>query len=176
MMRQYLPVVLIAILLAAAALGTLDAPAEAADGGYASRCGGGKIFLTAKEKRLLTLHNNARKDHGLKPLCVSPALQRAARAHSEDMIQRDYFSHITKGENEGACERITRFGYHWSRCGENIGYNATPDGVFRSWMRSSIHRRNILDPKFHEVGVGACTGTYIDSKTTMYTVDFATRL
>jgi uncharacterized protein YkwD len=176
MMCRYLPVVLFSILLAAAGLGTLDPPAGAAGGGYASSCGGGKIFLHAKEMRLLTLHNNARNDHGLRSLCVSPVLQRAARAHSEDMIQRDYFSHLTKGENEGACARISNFGYHWSRCGENIGYNTTPDGVFRSWMRSSIHRRNILDSKFHEVGIGACTGDYIDSKTTMYTVDFGTRL
>jgi hypothetical protein len=42
-------------------------------------------------------------------------------------------------------------------------------------MRSSLHRRNILDGKFHEIGIGACTGDYIDSKTTMYTVDFGTR-
>ena len=95
---RFLPVVFVAILLAG--LGTVIPPAEAAGGGYASRCGGGKIYLHAKEKRLLTLHNNARRDHGSKPFCVSPALQRAARAHSEDMIQRDYFSHYTKGKNE----------------------------------------------------------------------------
>jgi uncharacterized protein YkwD len=170
---RYLPVVFVAILLAG--LGTVIPPAEAAGGGYASRCGGGKIYLHAKEKRLLTLHNNARRDHGLKPFCVSPALQRAARAHSEDMIQRDYFSHYTKGKNESACMRITNFGYQWSYCAENIGYNTTPDGVFRSWMRSPGHRRNILNGKLHEIGLGAHTGHYIDRKTTMYTIDFATR-
>jgi uncharacterized protein YkwD len=172
---RYVLVVFVAILLAAAGLGTLDSPAKATGGGYASRCGGGKIFLYAREKRLLTLHNNARKNYGLRPFCVHPALQKAARAHSKDMIQRDYFSHHTKGKNEGACARIRRFGYLWSSCGENIGYNATPDGMFRSWMRSSIHRRNILDGRFHEIGIGACTGDYIDLKTTMYTVDFGAR-
>jgi uncharacterized protein YkwD len=39
-------------------------------------------------------------------------------------------------------------------------------------MRSSIHRPNILDGRFHEIGIGACTGHYNDSKTTMYTTDF----
>jgi uncharacterized protein YkwD len=172
---RYLLVVFVAILIAAACLGTTDSPARADGGGYASRCGGGKIFLYAREKRLLTLHNNARKNHGLKPFCVHPALKKAARAHSKDMIQRDYFSHQTKGSNEGACARIRRFGYAWSSCGENIGYNATPDGMFRSWMHSSIHRRNILDGRFREIGIGACTGDFIDSKTTMYTVDFGAR-
>lgn len=172
---RYSLVVFVAILLAAAGLSTINSPAEAAGGGYASRCGGGKIFLYAREKRLLTLHNDARKNHGLRPFCVHPALQKAARAHSEDMIQRDYFSHITKGSDEDACTRIRRFGYRWAYCGENIGYNATPDGMFRSWMRSSFHRRNILDGRFREIGIGARTGDYIDSRTTMYTVDFGAR-
>jgi hypothetical protein len=92
-------VVFVAILLAAAGLISVDSPVEAAGGGYASRCGGGKIFLYAREKRLLTLHDNARKNHGLKPFCVHPALQKAARAHSKDMIQHDYFSHDTRGRN-----------------------------------------------------------------------------
>ena len=172
---RYLPVVFVVILCAAASLGTVDSPAKAAGGGYASRCGGGEIFLYAKEKRLLILHNNARRDHGLSTFCVSPALQRAARAHSRDMIQRDYFSHFTKGKNESACTRITNFGYNWSYCGENIGMNATPDGMFGSWMGSPGHRRNILDPKFREIGIGARTGDYLGRKTTMYTVDFGAR-
>src|SRR5215213_9922724 len=171
---KYLPVVLAIILCAAAGLVALDSPAEAAGGGYVSRCGGGKIFLHAKEKRLLALHNNARRDRDLRTFCVSPALQKAARAHSKDMIQRDYFSHYTKGKNEDACTRIRRFGYRWSHCGENIGYNTTPDRMFHSWMRSSGHRRNILDGKFRNIGIGAYTGYYFRSKTTMYTVDFGT--
>ena len=105
-----LPVVFVAILLAAAGLIRVDSSAEAAGGGYASRCGGGEIFLYAREKQLLTLHNNTRKNHGLKPFCVHPALQKAARAHSEDMIQHDYFSHDSRGSNENPCTRIRRFG------------------------------------------------------------------
>jgi uncharacterized protein YkwD len=173
-MRSLL-VVLVAILLAAAGLIHVDSPAEAAGGGYVSTCGGGETFLYATEMRLLALHNNARKNHGLKPLCVHPTLQEAARAHSKDMIQHDYYAHITRGSNENACARILRFGYRWSSCAENIGYDAAPEGVFFSWMRSSIHRRNILDSSFREVGIGARTGEHNDSETTMYTVDFGAR-
>jgi uncharacterized protein YkwD len=171
---RYLPVVFVTILLAAVGLGTVVSPAEAA-GGYAGTCGGGKIYLHAKEKRLLTLHNNARTNHGLRPFCVSPTLRKAARAHSRDMIQRDYFSHNTLGKNQDACARITAFGYNWSYCGENIGYNTTPDGMFRSWMGSPAHRTNVLNGKFREIGIGARTGDYSGRKTTMYTVDFGAR-
>jgi uncharacterized protein YkwD len=128
--------------------------------------------LYATEKRLLTLHNNAREKHSPKPFCVHPALQIAARAHSKDMIKRHYFSHHTKGSNEDACSHIRRFGHAWSSCAENIGYDATPEGLFQSWMRISIHRPNILDERFHEIGIGACTEGNSDSNTTMYTVDF----
>jgi uncharacterized protein YkwD len=165
-------VVSVAILLAAAGLIRVDSPAEAAGGDYASGCGGGEIFLYATEKRMLTLHNDARENDGLEPFCVHPTLQKAARAHSKDMIQRHYFSHHTKGSNEDPCSRIRRFGYAWSSCTENIGYNATPEGMFHSWMRSSFHRRNILDERFREIGIGAYTGDYNDTETTMYTVDF----
>jgi uncharacterized protein YkwD len=165
-------VVSVAILIAAAGLTRLDSPAEAAGGDYASGCGGDEVFLYATEKRMLTLHNNARKDYGLKPLCVHPALQKAARVHSKDMIQHHYFSHYTKGGNEAPCKRIQSFGYAWSSCTENIGYDDDPEDMFRAWMRSSIHRRNILDGRFSEIGIGAYTGDYNDSETTMYTVDF----
>ena len=174
-MKHTVVAVFCALLLSIVALGILavEAPvAQAAGGGYVKKCGGGKIFLNASEKKAFELHNAARRDRNLRALCVHPALQRAARAHSKDMIQRDYFSHDTKGRNEGACERIRRYGYRWRECGENIGYNSTPDSMFRAWMGSSGHRRNILNGRFREVGVGAYAGDYGGYRTTMYTVDF----
>ena len=167
-----------ALLLGILALGVLavGAPtAQAAGGGYANKCGGGKMLLNAEEKRTFALHNAARRDRDLKPLCVHPALQKAARAHSKDMIERDYFSHDTEGRDEDACERVRRYGYRWSACGENIGYDATPERMFAAWMGSSGHRANILSGGFREVGIGAHTGDYGDHKTTMYTVDFGAR-
>jgi cysteine-rich secretory family protein len=73
------------------------------------------------------------------------------------MIERDYFSHDTKGRNEDACERIRRYGYAWRVCGENIGSYPDPDSMFNAWMGSSGHRANILSAKSREVGIGART-------------------
>lgn len=177
-MKHTLVAVFSALLLGALTLGVfvVGAPsAQAAGGGNANKCGGGKILLDANEKRAFALHNAARRDRNLKPLCVHPALQKAARAHSKDMIERDYFSHDTKGRNEDACERIRRYGYRWSACGENIGSDSTPERMFKAWMGSSGHRSNILSGRFREVGIGAQTGNYDGFKTTMYTVDFGAR-
>ena len=177
-MKRTVVAVFCALLLGIVALGMLmmEAPvAQAAVGGYVNKCGGGKILLNASEKRTFTLHNAARRDRNLKLFCVHPTLEKAARAHSKDMIERDYFSHDTKGGNEDACERIRRYGYIWRGCGENIGYNSTPDRMFDAWMSSSGHRANILNGGFREVGIGAYTGDYGDYRTTMYTVDFGVR-
>ncbi len=139
-------------------------------------CGGGSITLNANEKRVLVLHNKARKERGLRPLCIDPRLTRAARAHSREMIEEGYFSHSSyDGESTG--ERLKRFGYDLSIHGENLaggtGTNGEPDSTFQGWMNSPGHRVNILDSRFLPVGVGTSTGSFKGFEDyTMYTVDF----
>ena len=142
-------------------------------------CGGESISLKAKEKRVIALHNAVRTARGLKPLCADPRLTRAARSHSREMIEKDYFSHSSyNGETvEG---RLDRFGYHRSAYAENIaggsGSLGKPGSIFRQWMDSPPHRSNILDGRFRPVGVGAYTGIFKGTRDyTMYTVDFGVR-
>lgn len=170
-----------------AAIGFMVADQEsaAAAGGKVNRCGGGKILLDAKEKRTFALHNEIRRQHHLPTFCVHPALEKAARDHSEDMIRRDYFSHNTKGRGETAEERIKRFGYtpqgySFYMIGENIalgsGSSGEPDSIMRSWMKSADHRHNILNGKFREIGIGVSTGTWKGNEgVSMYTADFGVR-
>jgi uncharacterized protein YkwD len=139
-------------------------------------CGGEIISLKAKEKRILALHNAARANHGLKPLCADRRLTRAARSHSREMIEKDYFSHSSYN-GESVSQRLKRFGYRRSVYAENIaggsGILGNPDSIFRRWMNSPSHQGNILDGRFRPVGVGTYTGSYKDTLDyTMYTVDF----
>ena len=162
---KHVAVLLASVLLAAsAALGMSAIKPGKVDAASTTvrACTGGAITLKTIEKRMLELHNRARANHGLPRLCVHPKLQKAARAHSADMIQRDYFSHNTKGRNEGECERIRRFGYRWRNCGENIAWGSGSAGapleIFRvdnpnisgpdNWMDSRDHRSNILNRRF----------------------------
>ena len=65
--------------------------------------------------------------------CVHPALEQVARRHSEDMIGRDYFSHETKGRDEGFAARIRRFGYDDYRAvGENIALGGNQIRIIRA--------------------------------------------
>lgn len=179
-MKRTTGIALALALLTVLAVGTIDtAPAEAARN-YAPKCGGGKIQLTADEKRTFDLHNKYRRNNGVRQLCVHPRLQRAARAHSADMLRRDYFSHDTKGRNESSCERMRRYGYRWRACAENISYGSgkkgAPANTMKRWKDSLGHRRNILNNRYREVGVGVRKGTYERSRNVkMYTVDFGSR-
>lgn len=179
-----LVIALAAVLLATIGLVGVSATdpevTQAADGSYVKKCGRGSIFLNEKASKTFALHNKERREHNLKPFCVHPMLHKAAHAHSKDMIQQDYFSHDTKGRNEDACERIHRYGYRWSVCGENIAYGSgsygEPNNIMSGWMHSIGHRRNIFDKRFREIGIGAYTGNYQGHDgVTMYTVDFGTR-
>ena len=142
-------------------------------------CSGGSITLGVKEERTLVLHNETRADHGLEPLCINPVLTRAARSHSREMVEKDYFSHYSD-DGEGVGARLRRFGYDWSVCGENLagGYSDSgePDSVFELWTKSTHHRANILDGRFRQVGVGTYTGIYKGiEEYTMYAVDFGSQ-
>ncbi|CAN5678958.1 hypothetical protein BH24ACT22_BH24ACT22_18940 [soil metagenome] len=185
---RHLTLILATFFLAAATAVSVSAAnpsvAEAAGGGKVKRCGGGKIFLNAKEKETFIRHNRIRRSHNLRTFCVHSKLQKAARAHSRDMIRRDYFSHDTKGRG-GFDERLKRFGYtprgyKYYTVGENIaggnGPYGEPGKIMRGWMKSSGHRRNILNGKFRQIGIRTYTGTYKRHKGwTMYTADFGTR-
>ena len=176
MILRYATVVFVATVLATVDALSVSAieprKAEAAD--TVRTCGGGKIKLNAKEERTLKLHNQASKNRGIRRLGVHPKPTKAARAHSADMIRKDYFGHGNVGR------RLKRYGYNWRVYGENIGGGSgrygRPGNVFKRWMKSSGHRANILDRRFREVGIGTATGTLKGKKGyTMYTVDFGTR-
>lgn len=179
---------IIAVLLAIVAVAGVSAAApesaRAADGVGVKKCGGGTILLNAAERKVFALHNEIRREHNLPVFCVHPNLQRAARAHSRDMIQRQYASHNTKGG--GTCEQRLRgfgydpAGYSYYAFGENIAYGdgpwGEPDSIMRFWMRSKDHRRNILAREFREIGIGSYTGEFKGVEdVTMYTADFGVR-
>ncbi len=74
---------------------------------------------SAPEKLVLELVNLQRSYHGLPWLKANSALQEAARLHSLDMGNNDYFSHTSQSGITFA-KRITRQGYRWNHVGENI--------------------------------------------------------
>jgi len=139
---------------------------------------------TTSEAVMLQLINHARTQRGLAPLHVQAAMNRAALAHSRDMMRRHYFSHSSPG-GASCAARARRAGYATSGCrswavSEVIGWGmssfGTPQAVFSSWMRSAYHRSIILGRRWRDVGVGCISGTFQGaSGSWMYTVDVGSR-
>jgi len=110
------------------------------------------------EEEVFNLVNQERAANGLTSLNCDDRLVSAARNHSEDMAQNDYFSH-TSLDGCAFYVRITNAGYIWNYAGENIAAgHTTPQAVMNGWMNSAGHRANILEPNFCDLGVGYAYG------------------
>ncbi|MDA1014890.1 MAG: CAP domain-containing protein [Planctomycetota bacterium] len=118
-------------------------------------------------------------------LAPNQALRNAALGHSNDMIDREYFSHVNP-ESLGPVERIQRAGYSGLRnFGENlawVGSSATTDlsaaveQTHANLFRSAGHRRTLLSDAFREVGVGVAEGDFQGLNSVVSTELFARRL
>jgi uncharacterized protein YkwD len=110
------------------------------------------------EVRLILLMNQSRAKAGLRPLKPSRLLSELARAHSREMSDGNFFSHVNPA-GMGPKERLERAGFVWKAYGENIGCGQdSPEKILETWMNSSNHRETILDPVYTEVGIGLVRG------------------
>ncbi|GAA0444582.1 hypothetical protein Aca07nite_53740 [Actinoplanes capillaceus] len=106
------------------------------------------------QQQVLALANQHRRAAGCEPLSLDRRLIEAANRHAADMARRGYFDHESpRGVMAGS--RVTDAGYAWSRYGENIARGQdSPYRVVTDWMESPGHRRNILDCRLDQTGVG----------------------
>lgn len=106
------------------------------------------------EKRVVELVNKERAAYGLSELTLNSKLSDVARAKSQDMKDKKYFSH-TSPTYGSPFDMMKSFGITYKSAGENIamGYR-TPEAVVEGWMNSKGHRANILSSSFKEIGVG----------------------
>lgn len=93
------------------------------------------------------------------PLTMNPSLHCAARVHSKDMADRDFFDH-TNPDGDDPFDRMAKAGYgSFTFEGENIAAGTmTPKATVDGWLASDGHCANMLSPNFKEIGVGAYEG------------------
>ncbi len=113
------------------------------------------------EREVFELTNKERIKHGLKPLVWDSLLAHAARQHSKEMAEKNYFSHASPVESlKTPQKRAFLAGFPYLPVGENIyfakNYRApeVAPGAVKDWMNSPPHRKNILSPEFNRLGVG----------------------
>jgi uncharacterized protein YkwD len=112
--------------------------------------------LTSSEASLLNSMNAVRKSSGLPALRVDFHLVRAARGHSADMMQRQYFAH---GSVAG---RVVAAGARGPLFGEDLAWatGITATWVVTHWLASPAHRAVLLRPGFRRVGIGYAFGSF----------------
>jgi uncharacterized protein YkwD len=85
------------------------------------------------------------------------ALDEVARAHSEDMVRRAFFSHENP-DGSNPVDRIQATGRDdFTLAAENVGLTnrANPNQeILHGWIASPLHRRNLDTPPFNRTGVG----------------------
>lgn len=169
---------LLAVVAAIAAGGVAPATAATSEGTTVSDS-------APLESAVLAELNVVRRAHGLKPLRRSVGLAAAAHVHSRAMAQHGFFRHDSR-DGSSFAERVQRF-YgpsgqgSWS-VGENLLWAtrlSAADAV-QLWMQSPPHRRNILTPRWREIGLSAvrashAPGVYGGRDVVIITSDFGVR-
>ncbi|MGO1369855.1 MAG: CAP domain-containing protein [Senegalia sp. (in: firmicutes)] len=106
------------------------------------------------ETEVIRLVNIERQKNGLSNLTESSNLSKVARYKSQDMINKNYFSHESPTYGS-PFNMMKKFGISYRAAGENIAAGQrTPKDVVNAWMNSEGHRANILNSKFNQIGIG----------------------
>nr|WP_317357556.1 CAP domain-containing protein [uncultured Tyzzerella sp.] len=105
--------------------------------------------IRAMEEEVVRLVNEERVKNGLNPLQIDETLMKSAKAKSTDMAERDYYDHI---DPDGY------YIFEKYASAENLGAKSTPQKAVESWLNSTGHRKNILNPNYQYIGVGLAYG------------------
>jgi uncharacterized protein YkwD len=108
--------------------------------------------MGASEKILFDAANRDRASQGLQPLHWDNALANAARAHAQQMAQRNTLSHQFPGE-PSMQQRASQAGARFSMVAENVALGPNVAGLHTQWMNSAPHRANLLDPQLNSIGI-----------------------
>jgi uncharacterized protein YkwD len=122
------------------------APAALAqDSGYAA---------DGEEWAFVELLNAYRGELGLAPVTLNSELGAAAKYHSADMANNNYFDHyLFDGTDAGT--NIQNFGYTGFPYAENIAAGMeTAQEVLTGWQNSPEHNATMTNPQYTEVGIG----------------------
>ena len=120
----------------------------------------------AYASRLVSLINNAREQHGLRPLSVTSGTSTVAAGWTQHLAAVQSLSH-----NPDLGPQLESHGSpNWTTYGENVGEapSSSADSLFNAYMNSPEHRDNILGSAYRYVGVGVV----FSGSTAWNTLDF----
>jgi len=137
-------------------------------------------------RELIVAVNTLRRSHKLRPLVLSPRLQRAGEGHALALARSGQFTHSwPDGRPFGTW--ILGFypaaRYRYWRVGENLVWASptlTAEQAVDDWLASPKHRQVLLTPAWRQLGIGvvdaqAAPGAYGGSRVTVAAAEFGVR-
>lgn len=110
------------------------------------------------ERETFDLINLQRLERGLSALTWDTKLSDLAREHSRNMARHGFFSHIGLNGRTVDIRAVDSGIDGWKGIGENIAFNkgiANPSAfTVERWLLSPGHKRNMLDGRWRESGLG----------------------
>ena len=131
---------------------------------------------------IISLSNTDRTTAGLKNLKSNKTLEKAAQMKAEDMAKKSYFAHnspecltVLKVNCRTSWFYFDAVGYNYQYAGENLaqGYSNSMD-IEKAWMNSKLHKENILNSNYKEIGIGIAQGMLNGKPTTFVVQMFGT--
>ena len=115
------------------------------------------------ERTAFDMLNQKRAENGLPALAWSDQLAAAARVHSKNMAEFNFFSHRGLDGKMVSDRADDQHIGKWRSIGENIafdrGYKDPVAKAVQLWMDSPAHRQNLLDGNWKEAAVGIAVAT-----------------
>ncbi len=110
------------------------------------------VLSSITPENVVTLTNYERLKNNIKPLTINEELNKAASAKAKSLIEAQQFSHNLGNRRFSSWIKDTE--YEYSYVGENLAIDfSTSEGAMKAWMESPSHKKNILNKKFHEIGI-----------------------
>jgi hypothetical protein len=118
---------------------------------------------------IVDLTNKERDSEALGTLRRNDLLDQAATLKAEDMATNEYFAHYSPA-GVSPWFWFDKVSYGFVHAGENLAVHFTDSSdVIDAWMESPLHRANIMNNTFTEIGVGTARGEY-KGQSTIYVV------
>lgn len=111
--------------------------------------------------------NDVRQRNNIGILRISPQLNKAAYAKAQDMLQQQYWAHVSPTGTQ-PWKWMNDVKYNYDKAGENLARGFTSsDAVTAAWMASPDHKANVLGKSYEDVGFAVVEGELLGKETTL---------
>lgn len=121
---------------------------------------------TITTEELFFLVNQEREQLSYSELKENPLLTQAAELKAEEMFVQQRFAHDL--QDMPFYYFVDEVGYNYKTLGENLAIDyTTPSAVVQGWMNSPLHKANILNTTFEDMGIAVVEGSMNGINTTL---------